>query len=112
MKDFISEHLVTIISYVFGGGSIVGWILERRKKKTEALRTMQEAYNTFTEDSLLRYEELKKQVLVLREELLEMSKQLSEEKRKYYVLEDKHNLLEYEHNKIKKQLEDVTNNPQ
>lgn len=104
MKDFISEHLVTIITYIFGGGSLVGWILERKKKKTEALSTMQEAYNTFTEDSLRRYEDLRNQVTLLRDELEKVSILLSEERSKNRELEDRYATLEREHAKIKHRL--------
>lgn len=95
MKDFLANNLTLILTYLFGGGSLVGWILERKSRKTkekqdtiDTVKSMQEAYNTFTTDLVKRYEDLKEEVIGLKDELENVSKQLTEERKKRLQLEE------------------------
>lgn len=101
LKDFILENFFSILTSLLGGGSLLGWVVERKKRKiqekqetAEALKTMQEAYNTYTEDSLKRYELLKEDVFYLKNQLQEISKQLQEERVKYEDLKSRYDSLE------------------
>lgn len=68
--------MVSIISLIFGSGSLVGFILEKNKRKieqkslaTDALISMQRAYDNFTEDANQRYQLLKLDLESIRAEL-------------------------------------------
>lgn len=70
IQDYIPEIVTALIAF-FGGG-----LLERKRKKVEiktaqsdAIVSMQKAYNHFVEDSKQRYDELKERVSSLKQEL-------------------------------------------
>lgn len=113
MKDFLLNHIFVIVSTLFGGGSLVGWIMERNKRKSEerqmaadALKTMQEAYDGFTKDSLDRYSILREEYEALREQSIQLKLEVTELKNK---LEAVHKLAIQEkirHKVLQKEFED------
>lgn len=84
IKDFFVDNFSIIFTTLFGGGGfLAGLFLERRKRRIEekqlhadALKTIQEAYNTFSNDLLERYNDLKANYLVLKEEFKEIRVEL------------------------------------
>ena len=65
IQQLLADNIVSIITTLFGGGSFYAFWVEKGKRKIEqkqlgadALKTMQDAYDKFTEDSLKHYEEL------------------------------------------------------
>lgn len=75
MNEFIPEIITAAIAF-FGGG-----LLERKRKKAEiktaqsdAILSMQNAYNHFVEDSKQRYDDLKSEVERLKNELSRVEK--------------------------------------
>jgi len=98
MKEWLLENLFSIITGLFGGGSLFAYINERRKRKieekqlsTDALKSMQEAYDRFTEDSLSRYNDIKEELNEVKVRLTQVTQELSTERTKYAVL-----LVEYD----------------
>lgn len=86
-KSWLIENIFSIVTSILGGGSLLGWIQERKKRKIEenqltadALKSMQEAYDTFTQDSLGRYNILKEEIDSLKIKLINVSSQLQTEK--------------------------------
>lgn len=94
MKNFIAENLFSIITAIFGGGSLLGWFVERNKRKAEekqlqadALKNMQLAYDKFTADSVERYDALKEEIKHLKAKLEYIQRLSAEERVKYRKLE-------------------------
>ena len=76
IQQFLADNILSIITTLFGGGSFYAYYVERNKRKIEekqlssdALKSMQDAYDKFTEDSLKRYEELSTEVQDLKKKL-------------------------------------------
>lgn len=76
MREWLFDNIFTILTSLLGSTSLVGWILERNKRKIEekqatsdALKSMQHAYDEFTKDALEKYKELREEVNALRDEL-------------------------------------------
>ena len=113
IQQLISENIGTIIATIFGSGSLYGWFYERRKNKiqekqlgADALKSMQDAYDKFTEDSLKRYEDLSTEVQDLKKKLIEVTTQLSKEKQNYAILREEHDNLKISYKKHKKDFDD------
>lgn len=75
-QQWLADNVITIFTTILGGTSFVGYIIEKRKRKIEekqlsadALKTMQEAYDKFTEDSLRRYQDLQMEFQIVKDEL-------------------------------------------
>lgn len=98
--DWLQENLLTLITTVFGGVGLGGYIFERNKRKieekqasAEALETMQKAYDKFTEDSLKRYESVTQEVKELKEEVGFLQIELVKEKGKFAVIKEENENL-------------------
>lgn len=99
--EWVQENFISILSSLFGGGSLIAFITERNKRKieekqasAEALETMQKAYDKFTEDSLKRYDSVILEVRELKEEL-------TKEKVKFQLLQEENQTLRLENSKIR-----------
>lgn len=113
IQQLFTDNIVSIITTLFGGGSFYAYYVEREKRKIEAkqldadaLKTMQDAYDKFTEDSLKRYEDLSTEVQDLKKKLIEVTTQLSKEKQNYATLREEHDNLKISYNKLKKDFDD------
>lgn len=113
LQQILTENLISIITTIFGGGSFYAYYVEKNKRKIEekqlssdALKSMQDAYDKFTEDSLKRYEELSVEVQDLKKKLIEVTTQLSKEKQNYATLREEHDNLKISYNKLKKDFDD------
>ena len=113
IQQLLTENLVSIITTVFGGGSFYAFWVEKNKRKIEekqlssdALKSMQDAYDKFTEDSLKRYSELSEEVEKLKEKLLTVTSQLDKEKQNCINLKLEHDNLKISYNKLKKDFDD------
>ena len=113
IQQFLADNILSIITTLFGGGSFYAYYVERNKRKIEekqlssdALKSMQDAYDKFTEDSLKRYEELSTEVQDLKKKLTEVTTQLSTEKQNYATLREEHDNLKISYNKLKKDFDD------
>ena len=100
IQQLLTDNIVSIITTLFGGGSFYAYYVEKNKRKIEekqlssdALKSMQDAYDKFTEDSLKRYEDLSTQVEDLKKKLTEVTTQLSTEKQNYAILREEHDNL-------------------
>lgn len=105
IKDWIYQNLYNLITTIIGSTSLFGYITERKRRKIEqrkesidSLKTMQEAYDVFTEDSLKRYQEMVQEVSRLKEELLKLTNQLELEMKRYSSLQTKYFKLLRDHN--------------
>ena len=72
MQKFLTENIFSIISTLFGGGSLLAFVFERKKNKAitkqesskadqeeaTAISNMRKAYKDFTEDMNERYNEV------------------------------------------------------
>ena len=106
IQQLLTDNLISIITTLFGGGSFYAYYVERGKRKIEAkqlgadaLKSMQDAYDKFTEDSLKRYEDLKNEVQDLRTNL-------NLERENNEVLRKEHDSLKIAYNKLKKDFDD------
>ena len=113
IQQLFTDNIVSIITTLFGGGSFYAYYVERNKRKIEekqlssdALKSMQDAYDKFTEDSLKRYSELSEEVQKLKENLLTVTSQLDKEKQNYINLKLEHDNLKISYNKLKKDFDD------
>lgn len=113
IQQLLTDNIVSIVTTLFGGGSFYAYYVEREKRKIEAkqldadaLKTMQDAYDKFTEDSLKRYEDLSTEVQDLKKKLIEVTTQLSKEKQNYAILREEHDNLKISYNKLKKDFDD------
>jgi septation ring formation regulator EzrA len=112
MKEWFLGNLPTILASVFGSGSLLAYhkernkrVLEEKQLGTDALKTMQEAYDRFTGDAKKQYEDLKTEVENLKASLKIVTEQLDTEKNKYSILVDAYNKLKEEHGRLKKEFE-------
>mgnify|MGYP003589186365 FL=1 len=113
VQQLFTDNIVSIITTLFGGGSFYAYYTEKNKRKIEekqlssdALKSMQDAYDKFTEDSLKRYEDLSTEVQDLKKKLIEVTTQLSKEKQNYATLREEHDNLKISYNKLKKDFDD------
>ena len=113
LQQILTDNLISIITTLFGGGSFYAYYVERNKRRIEekqlssdALKSMQDAYDKFTEDSLKRYSELSEEVEKLKEKLLTVTSQLDKEKQNYINLKLEHDNLKISYNKLKKDFDE------
>ena len=113
IQQLLTDNILSIITTLFGGGSFYAYYIERNKRKIEekqlssdALKSMQDAYDKFTEDSLKRYSELSGEVEKLKEKLLTVTSQLDKEKQNYISLKLEHDNLKISYNKLKKDFDE------
>ena len=113
IQQLLVDNLGTVIATLFGSGSLYGWFYERKKNKiqekqldADALKTMQDAYDKFTEDSLNRYEDLRNEVQELKKNLNDVTTQLNTERQNYEALREEHDNLKVSYNKLKKDFDD------
>ena len=113
IQQLLTDNILSIITTLFGGGSFYAYYVERNKRRIEekqlssdALKSMQDAYDKFTEDSLKRYSELSEEVEKLKEKLLTVTSQLDKEKQNYISLKLEHDNLKISYNKLKKDFDE------
>ena len=113
IQQLLADNILSIITTLFGGGSFYAYYIEKNKRKIEekqlssdALKSMQDAYDKFTEDSLKRYSELSEEVEKLKEKLLTVTSQLDKEKQNYINLKLEHDNLKISYNKLKKDFDE------
>lgn len=113
IQQLLADNILSIITTLFGGGSFYAYYVEKNKRKIEekqlssdALKSMQDAYDKFTEDSLKHYEELSAEVQDLKKKLIEVTTQLSREKQNYATLRKEHDNLKISYNKLKKDFDE------
>ena len=113
VQQLLTDNIVSIITTLFGGGSFYAYYVERGKRKIEekqlssdALKSMQDAYDKFTADALKHYEELSAEVEDLKKKLIEVTTQLSKEKQNYATLREEHDNLKISYNRLKKDFDD------
>ena len=113
IQQLLADNILSIITTLFGGGSFYAYYVERNKRRIEekqlssdALKSMQDAYDKFTEDSLKRYSELSEEVEKLKEKLLTVTSQLDKEKQNYINLKLEHDNLKISYNKLKKDFDE------
>ena len=113
IQQLLADNVISIITTLFGGGSFYAYYVERNKRRIEekqlssdALKSMQDAYDKFTEDSLKRYSELSGEVEKLKEKLLTVTSQLDKEKQNYINLKLEHDNLKISYNKLKKDFDE------
>lgn len=113
IQQLLADNILSIITTLFGGGSFYAYYVEKNKRKIEekqlssdALKSMQDAYDKFTEDSLKRYSELSEEVEKLKEKLLTVTSQLDKEKQNYINLKLEHDNLKISYNKLKKDFDE------
>ena len=114
MKDWLIANIFTIIATLFGSGSLFAYVTERKKRKierknlaTDALKSMQDAYDRFTEDANERYNEIKLEKEELKKRLAKVTKQLNEERKKHDSLVGKERKRYY---KLKQELDECMKN--
>lgn len=112
MKEWLLENFISILTTVFGGGSFFAYVIERRKRKieekqlnTDALKSMQDAYDRFTEDSLDRYNSVRGEINELKKQLGNVTFQLAKEKDKYLALKLEHEALRSAYELLKSEFE-------
>ncbi len=94
MKDFFTNHLDTIIAYFFGAGGLVGAIVERKKRKTDALSSMQELYDRFVQDAEKKFSGFEKEILKLNNKIISVEERWKE---KYEALKQDYETYKKEH---------------
>lgn len=117
IKELIADNLISILGCIFGGGSFYGFWIERKKRKIEekqlgadAIKTMQEAYDRFTEDALNQYQELKIEISGLKIELKTVTDNLLTEQDKYLILKAAYAKLKLSYNTLKRNFDNYKKN--
>ena len=110
MKEWVTENLFSIITAIFGSGSFFAYITERKKRVIEekqlasdALKTMQDAYDKFTEDAMFKYKDLSEEVAELKKKLVDVTLQLNKEEGKYLVLKESYEKLKSSYENLKRE---------
>ena len=118
IQQLLTDNIVSIITTLFGGGSFYAYWTEKGKRRIEqkqlgadALKTMQDAYDKFTADSLKHYEELSAEVADLKKKLTLVTSQLETEKQNYSTLKTAHDKLKIAYDTLKKEFENYKNIP-
>ena len=113
LQQILTDNLISIITTLFGGGSFYAYYVEKNKRKIEekqlssdALKSMQDAYDKFTEDSLKRYEDLSSEVEELKKNLTNVTAQLNLERENNEALRKEHDSLKVAYNKLKKDFDE------
>ena len=113
IQQLLTDNIVSIITTLFGGGSFYAYYIEKGKRKIEqkqlgadALKSMQDAYDKFTEDSLKRYEDLSSEVEELKKNLTNVTAQLNLERENNEALRKEHDNLKVAYNKLKKDFDE------
>ena len=113
IQQLLIDNIVSIITTLFGGGSFYAYYVEKGKRKIEqkqlgadALKSMQDAYDKFTEDSLKRYEDLRSEIQDLRTNLTDVTAQLNLERENNEALRKEHDSLKVAYNKLKKDFDE------
>ena len=113
IQQLLTDNIVSIITTLFGGGSFYAYYVEKGKRKIEekqlssdALKSMQDAYDKFTEDSLKRYEDLSSEVEELKKNLTNVTAQLNLERENNEALRKEHDSLKVAYNKLKKDFDE------
>ena len=113
IQQLLTDNILSIITTLFGGGSFYAYYVERNKRRIEekqlssdALKSMQDAYDKFTADALKHYEELSVEVKNKKKKLIEVTTQLSKEKQNYAPLREEHDNLKVSYNKLKKDFDE------
>jgi len=117
MKAWLLENIFSIITAIFGSGSFVAYIIERKKRKVElnqsealALQTMQAAYDTFSKDMIDRLTDMRSEVEDLKKKIMNVTSQLQEEENKYNVLQKSYDTLKKAYDSLKKEFETYKKN--
>ena len=113
IQQLVTDNILSIITTLFGGGSFYAFWVEKNKRKIEekqlssdALKSMQDAYDKFTEDSLKRYEDLSSEVEKLKKNLTNVTAQLNLERENNEALRKEHDSLKVAYNKLKKDFDE------
>ena len=94
MQQFLTENIFSIISTLFGGGSLLAFVFERKKNKAitkqesskadqeeaTAISNMRNAYKAFTEDMNERHNEVRKELEDVKNVLSKVRNELKEYK--------------------------------
>lgn len=124
IPQIITDNIFSIISSIFGGGSFLAYIFERKKtramtnqeiakasqEEATALANMRASYKEFTEDMNLKYDELSNEVRELKKKLNTVTTELDEEKKKYKNLKDSYLRLKNSYDSLKKQFDEYKKN--
>ena len=114
IKNLFKENEWELITEVIENGrksengTTVKWctLAKKHNIRVDALKSMQDAYDKFTEDSLKKYGDLSTEVQDLKEKLTEVTSQLSVEKQNYTILREEHDKLKISYNNLKKDFDD------
>lgn len=99
---WVIEHIDTIIATLIGGGGVAGWVNERRKKRTDALKSMQQLYDEFIKDAADKFNTMHEEIEQLKKEIHDIDSRWSS---KYNALLKKYNGLKSEFETYKKKHE-------
>lgn len=109
MKQWLIDNIPLIITTLLGSGSFLAYHTEKKKRKIEerqisadALKTMQDAYDRFTANSLQQYDILSKEVESLKKKLIDVTAQLDTEKNNNQKLKASYDRLKQEFDAYKK----------
>ncbi len=109
LQKLISDNSVSILSFLFGGGSFYGYWIERKKRKldekilgADALKSMQDGYDKFTQHAMQQYEELRVDLLEVKKKLNNVTLQLTEEQGKYILLKSAYDKLKISYDMLKR----------
>jgi len=112
MEAWIAQNIGLILTTLFGSGSFIALILEKKKRKIEekqlgadALTKMQEGYDKFTANALEQYDSLRKEVMDLKKKLIDVTAQLEDEEGKYNTLKGNYEKLKISYDKLKKEFD-------
>lgn len=124
VPQFLIDNFFSIITSIFGGGSFLAYLFERKKTKAmtnqeiakasqeeaTALTNMRAAYKEFTDDMNLKYDELSNEVKELKKKLTDVTSELDEEKKKYKNLKDSYLKLKNSYDSLKRQFDEYKAN--
>ena len=66
MKEFLLNHIDSILAYLFGAGGLFTAWTEKKKRKTDALSALQLVYDKFIEDYDKKFEEIRSEIATLK----------------------------------------------
>jgi len=110
MNAWLAENFYNIITTIFGGGSLMAFFLERKKRQSSAKQTIQSVYDKFVKDSQNRYLELLAQINEIKKELDNVYSELEKVTQELNEEKQKGSLLKISYETLKKTCEEFSKN--
>ncbi|MDR1652981.1 MAG: hypothetical protein LBS01_04930 [Prevotellaceae bacterium] len=106
MSEFLIVVLTQVLPLLIGGTSLVGLLVERKKRKADTLKAIQDIYDEFVRDFSAQINQLKRQVAENKRVAESLGIELQKEKTNFQKLQTKYITLNEKYNRLKREFSD------